>query len=58
MGFSLSLMEVDFVESEKSKMPEPKKNANGKYKCPTDEQEYDTKEDYEAHCTEEHPDGM
>jgi hypothetical protein len=48
---------VDFLESEK-KMPEPKKTANGKYKCPTDNQEYDAKEDYEAHCMEEHPGRM
>ena len=51
-------LEVDFLESEKSKMPEPKKTASGKWKCPADNQEYDTKEDYEAHCMEEHPGGM
>jgi hypothetical protein len=52
------LMEVDFLESEKSKIPEPKRTANGKYKCTEDNQEYDTREDYEAHCMEEHPGEM
>ncbi len=49
---------MDFLESEKSSIPEPKKTANCKYKCPTDNQEYDTREDYDAHCMEEHPGGM
>jgi len=47
-----------FLESEKSNMAKPKKTASGKYKCPADNQEYNTKEDYEAHCMEEHPGGM
>jgi hypothetical protein len=51
-------LEVDFLEFEKSSIPEPKKTANGKYKCPADNQEYDTREDYDAHCKEEHPGGM
>jgi hypothetical protein len=44
--------------SEKSKMPEPKTTTNGKYKCPAENQEYDTREDYDAQCAEKHPDGM
>jgi hypothetical protein len=47
-----------FLERDKSDMPEPKRTANGKFKCPTDNQEYDTQEDYEAHCMEEHRDEM
>jgi hypothetical protein len=35
-------------------MPEAKKTAEGKWKCPKDNMEYDTKQDYEAHCKEEH----
>ena len=34
--------------------PEPEKTAEGKYKCKKDNMEYDTKEDYEAHCSEDH----
>jgi hypothetical protein len=37
------------LESKKSDMPKPKKVSNGKYRCPADNQEYDTKEDFEAH---------
>jgi hypothetical protein len=44
---------VIFVESE-SKKNEPIKTSEGKYKCKKDNQEYDTKEDYDAHCQEEH----
>jgi hypothetical protein len=47
-------MEVLVLESEKSNMPTPKKTAQGKWRCPNDNTEYDTKEDYEAHCREEH----
>jgi hypothetical protein len=35
-------------------MPEPEMTSKGKYKCRKDNQEYDNKEDYEAHCKEEH----
>jgi len=51
-------MEVLVLESEKSNTPKPKRTAEGKYKCPKDNEEYDTKEDYEAHCLEEHAEGM
>ncbi len=42
------------MESEKANMPEPEMTAEGKYKCRKDNMEYDTREDYEAHCMEEH----
>ena len=35
-------------------MPEPEMTSSGKYKCRKDNQEYDNKEDYEAHCKEDH----
>jgi hypothetical protein len=47
------LLGGEFLESKKP-MPEAKRTPEGKYRCPTDNQEYDTKEDYEAHCEEEH----
>ncbi len=37
-------------------MPEPEMTSNGKYKCRKDNQEYETREDYNAHCKEEHTD--
>ena len=40
------------------KWPEPEKTPEGKYKCKKDSMEYDTKEDYEAHCKEDHMDEM
>ncbi len=46
-------------ESKMSKMsksksrPEPEMTPEGKYKCRIDNQEYDTREDYDAHCMEE-----
>jgi hypothetical protein len=48
-------LEVNFLESEnKENLPEAKKTAQGKWKCPKDDMEYDTKEDYEEHCREDH----
>lgn len=44
----------DFLSSESKKMPEPKMTREGKYQCPEDDQVYDTKRDYEAHCKEAH----
>jgi hypothetical protein len=38
--------------------PEPEKTAEGKYKCKKDNMEYDSKEDYEAHCKEDHSEEM
>lgn len=35
-------------------MPKPEMTSEGKYRCKTHKQEYDTREDYEAHCMEEH----
>jgi hypothetical protein len=35
-------------------MPKAERTSEGKWKCPKDSMEYDTKEDYEAHCKEEH----
>jgi hypothetical protein len=32
--------------------------SKGKYKCKADNQEYDTKEDYEVYCIEKYPDEM
>lgn len=47
------------MEGEKSSdNPEPEITSNGKYRCPVDRQEYDTREDYDVHCMEEHPGGM
>lgn len=44
--------------SKKSNIPEPERTANGKFRCKADKQEYDSREDYDAHCMEEHPGGM
>jgi hypothetical protein len=35
-------------------VPEPEMTEDKKYRCPLDRQIYDNKEDYEAHCKEEH----
>jgi hypothetical protein len=53
---------VNFLESDKEnmeneemeKMPKAERTSEGKWKCQRDRMEYDTKEDYEAHCKEEH----
>lgn len=44
----------DMKKESMEKMPEPEKTPEGKYKCRKDNMEYDTREDYEAHCEEEH----
>jgi hypothetical protein len=35
-------------------IPDPEITNEKKYKCPIDQQEYDSREDYESHCKEEH----
>lgn len=35
-------------------VPEPKMTAEGKYQCPEDNEVYDNRSDYEAHCMREH----
>ena len=35
-------------------VPEPEMTNDKKFKCPLDQQVYDNREDYEAHCKEEH----
>lgn len=42
------------MESKRLNIPEPERTAEGKFRCKADNQEYDTREDYEAHCMEEH----
>ena len=41
------------MESKKN-IPEPEMTSEGKFRCRTDRQEYDNREDYESHCMEEH----
>lgn len=57
-GLCLDFLEVNVLESKKSNVPEPEMTSNGKYRCKADKHEYDTREDYDAHCMEEHPGGM
>ena len=45
--------EVIVLESKKN-MPEPEMTSEGKYRCRKDNQVYDTREDYDTHCFEEH----
>jgi hypothetical protein len=45
------------LESKKSKIPEPKMTSKGKFRCTADNKEYDTREDYDEHCREEHAGG-
>jgi hypothetical protein len=45
------------LESKKSKIPEPKMTAKGKFRCTADNKEYDTREAYDTHCREEHASG-
>ncbi len=57
--FLVCVLEVNFLENEekmenKENWPEAKKTAQGKWKCPKDNMEYDSKEDYEEHCKEDH----
>jgi hypothetical protein len=35
-------------------IPEPEITNEKKFKCPIDQEVYDNREDYEAHCKEEH----
>ncbi len=35
-------------------VPEPELTNEKKFRCPLDQQVYDNREDYEAHCKEEH----
>lgn len=35
-------------------IPEPELTNEKKFKCPIDQQVYDNRDDYEAHCKEEH----
>jgi len=35
-------------------VPKPEITKDKKYKCPIDQEVYDNKEDFEAHCKEEH----
>ncbi len=35
-------------------VPKPEMTPHNKYKCPIDQQIYETKEEYETHCKEEH----
>jgi hypothetical protein len=35
-------------------IPEPEMTGDKKFKCPIDQQVYDNREDYEAHCHIEH----
>jgi hypothetical protein len=46
-------LEVKFLEQKKN-VPAPEMTAQGKYKCQAHSNEYDTREDYETHCMEEH----
>jgi len=49
-----------FLSSEKETehWPEAERTSEGKYKCKKDNMEYDSREDYEAHCKEEHMEDM
>ena len=35
-------------------IPEPEMTSDKKYRCPLDQEVYDNREDYNAHCREEH----
>jgi hypothetical protein len=35
-------------------VPEPEVTKEKKFRCPLDQEVYDNREDYEAHCKEEH----
>jgi hypothetical protein len=45
--------EVNVLE-EKKNIPEPERTSEGKYRCKADKKEFDSREDYEGHCMEEH----
>jgi hypothetical protein len=40
--------------SPKVTIPDPELTDEKKFRCPIDQQLYDSREDYEAHCKEEH----
>ena len=46
------------MSERKSDMSEPERTANGKYRCRADKKEYDTREDFDAHCEEDHSENM
>jgi hypothetical protein len=46
------------LETKKTTVPEPEMTSEGKFKCRADNQEYDSREDYDSHCMEEHPGEM
>ncbi|HLN89106.1 MAG TPA: hypothetical protein VK253_03485 [Candidatus Binatia bacterium] len=35
-------------------IPEPERTSDKKFRCPIDQEVYDNREDYNAHCKEEH----
>jgi hypothetical protein len=35
-------------------VPEPEMTGDKKFRCPLDQEVYDNREDYNAHCREEH----
>jgi hypothetical protein len=35
-------------------VPEPEMTGDKKYRCPLDQEVYEKREDYDAHCREEH----
>jgi hypothetical protein len=35
-------------------VPKPERTMDKKYRCPIDQEIYDSKEDFESHCKEEH----
>ncbi|MGE5556071.1 MAG: hypothetical protein ACM3UY_07415 [Methanocella sp.] len=39
-------------------VPEPEMTEEGKFRCRRDNQVYDSREDYESHCFEEHSEQM
>jgi hypothetical protein len=57
---NLVCLEVNYLPDECKKtepritIPEPEMTKDKKYKCPLDQEVYDNKKDYEAHCKEEH----
>jgi hypothetical protein len=46
------------VLENKENVPAPEMTSKGKYKCKSDNKEFDTREEYEGHCKEEHMGGM
>lgn len=48
------MKEESMENEEMENIPAPERTSDGKWKCRKDSMEYDTKEDYETHCKEEH----